>query len=326
MLPCPPPHPPRWVIAIAWLSLGPACAVPALDFASKSCPCAAGWTCDEGLDTCVKGELYSSAAEAGQPSKLDGGAIESDAAGTGPASGDSGILTALDAARRPHDASAHDGEQPDAQVPVGPSPCAQSAGRVLVYDGFEADHVGFTEGASGTHFDRGSTMAHGGETALRIQVAYPTIEIRAAQTFSEPITDGEAYLQAFLFLDESVNPVSIPTLALINATSGQGMRLIYTDGGLTLQVGGLQTTLALAPVQSTIGRWMQVEILTKVGQSGELTVCIDGRQVAHESGNTTVDGGYSRVELGVLRIPNTQGRVILYADDFLLQHAAEVAP
>jgi len=303
-------------LALDALTLG--CAIPELDLASRNCPCAAGWTCDTRVNTCVEGALGAADASgpdagSGRPgARPDGGS----SAGT---TGEAGA----DAAPSSHsDASAQDAGASEAGPPDAGSPCANIRGAVVLYDGFESDRIGFTQGAiSASNFDRSYPFPHTGSSALRVQVTYPTIARYASQVLAQPITDGTFYLRTFLFLDRSVTPVSIDVLAFYSEQSGQGIHLLYTDEGMKLQLDASQATLSLGSVAETIGRWVEVEIAAKVGLEGEIAVCVDGREVASSATNTLLDGGSSRVDFGVVRIPNTQGKVVLYADEFLLEHA-----
>ncbi len=309
-------------IALACLSVGVGCVIPELDLVAKHCPCAVGWSCDQRANTCVEAELNGGGIIRSEP---DAGPSDADMApSTGSKNVDGGADDAAQTTSTDADTSeggSADASFPvDAQAPDAGAPCQGLASTPLLYDNFEPDRRGFATGDDTSIRNRSSSFAHDGTGALRVQATYPTVGVIVSHLLEQPVSDGTFYLGTFLFMDPSVTPQSISTIAFSNAQSNQGFRLFYTNEGMKLQVDAAQTTLPLAPMTQTIGRWLKVEIVAKLGIEGEVTVCIDGHQAAHAALNTHLDGGYSRVELGIVRITNAQGRVILYADDFVLQH------
>ncbi|MBL8621168.1 MAG: hypothetical protein JNK64_07690 [Myxococcales bacterium] len=137
--------------ALVALALAGACRVDDLALDGKQCPCAAGWTCDDATDTCVRDPDVDAAADAaGADGAPDGAAIDA-------RSGDGG---GIDAAI---DAGAID-------APAGPS-CLGSAGGATLFSDDFPDLIGWTTRG-------GAWSAAGGEavqssTAGGLTYAFP---------------------------------------------------------------------------------------------------------------------------------------------------------
>lgn len=195
---------PTW---LAWLALSAllcACTVSELDLEGRTCPCVAGWTCDEAREICVR-DVDAGAVDAGA---IDAGAVDAGAVDAGAV--DAG---AVDAGAV--DAGAADGGAVDA----GSDPC----GGALFCDGFESGDISawtstFLNGDPVPTATVVGAPVHSGEYALRVDAASgSTGAALVAEVIPSP-NPPDLYFRAFYYT-RSETPLGFETHTLFDADS-----------------------------------------------------------------------------------------------------------
>lgn len=205
----------------------------------------------------------------------------------------------------------------DASLPQEPDECPALSVEPLVYEEFETYRRGLSQyGWPPTKaINRHYGFPHTGEHSLYVKVVYPTIGASVSHDLEQPLGDGTFHLSVYLFIDENVVPDSFSVLRF------GGMQLRYTAEGVQLEFESADATIPLNPVAETIGRWLRVDIVVDIGSQGNARVCLDGKLAAEQALNTDDISGYGDIQLGVVRTAGLQGKVELFADDFVLQHS-----
>lgn len=312
----------RWIFAAVLSAFVAACTLDDVSLQDKRCPCAAGWTCNEREDVCVRG-TPDAAMDAGSDGALP------DARPDAPPPRDAGPEDG-----GPPDADRDDGGAPDAGTDAGSdagsdageadagrpdSECDGTLSDAIFCDGFD-DASGFTAWSGGTsetdgNVSRVTDPVYRGSGALRAETTATAGDAFLRSGSLTTVGSGPYWLRFYAYFPAS-SPLSHADVAAIysSTSSTDSAVFVYTDTA-RLWIGETETTVTST---DTLPRdtWTCFQVRLAVSDTdGEAELFMDGTSLGSVATDTRPGSGYDGLAAGITYSADSQEPTVVYLDE-----------